>query len=146
MELCHSSTALDLCCFSTGSFSYNYFPSLSKGSRYSVLENGSLLVDPVRHGDSGCYTCSASNPGGRSSANVQLIVTRNGRPTAGSVAASLCVSGNNIWNDNSTTLTPACSLATGPVATTAEGCRVLEDVSRSDHSRAPIETASGGSY
>ncbi|CAI8056997.1 Transmembrane protease serine 3 [Geodia barretti] len=114
-------------------------------SRYSVLENGSLFIDTALHGDSGCYTCSASNPAGTSSASVQLIVTHNGQPTAGSVAASLCVSDTNDSIDNSTSSSPACSLATGPITTTTpEGCRVLEDVSRDERNRASVETVVGG--
>ena len=127
------------------SLPFHFSPYSQLGSRYSVLENGSLFIDTALHGDSGCYTCSASNPAGTSSASVQLIVTHNGQPTAGSVAASLCVSDTNDSIDNSTSSSPACSLATGPITTTTpEGCRVLEDVSRDERNRASVETVVGG--
>ena len=108
-------------------------PSLSD-PRYSILSNGSLIINSSHLGDSGCYTCTASNEAGNTSASVQLIATESGRPTAVAVAASLCNSSDrdDIIGSNTTTVAGACRHGNtdwegGGV--TDEGCEVLEDVS-----------------
>ncbi|XP_072563615.1 hemicentin-1 [Paramormyrops kingsleyae] len=47
---------------------------VAEGARLRMFANGTLWLAAVQRTDSGLYTCSASNPAGRGSADVRLIV------------------------------------------------------------------------